>query len=147
MKQKNGQSVFYISLVVVLGMALWGIVSPESFGKEANKVFDSLTTNYGWLYLISVFSFIIFSIALASSKYGAIRLGPDDSRPEYSYVSWFAMLFSAGMGIGLVFWGIAEPLNHFMAPMGVEAGSAAAADFAIKKSFSTGVCILGQITV
>lgn len=133
--KKNSQNVFYISLVVVLGIALWGIISPESMGKQANRVFEYLTTSWGWLYLIGMFSFIIFSIALAVSKYGEIRLGPDDSRPEYSYVSWFAMLFSAGMGIGLVFWGIAEPLNHFMAPFGVEAGSAAAADFAIKKSF------------
>jgi glycine betaine transporter len=135
MKKQNGQSVFYISLVVVLGIALWGIVSPESFGKQANGVFNSLTANFGWLYLISMFSFIIFCVSLAVSKYGAIRLGPDDSRPEYSYVSWFAMLFSAGMGIGLVFWGIAEPLNHYMSSVAGEAGSTVAADFAIKKSF------------
>lgn len=135
MKKKNSQSVFYISLIVVLGIALWGIIGPESFGKQANAIFNSLTGNFGWLYMITMFSFIIFCISLAVSKYGSIRLGPDDSRPEYTYVSWFAMLFSAGMGIGLVFWGIAEPLNHFMAPMGVEAGSAAAADFAIQKSF------------
>lgn len=135
MNKKKSQSVFYISLVVVLGIALWGIIAPESFGVKANGVFDYLTTSFGWLYLITMFSFIIFSVYLASSKFGKIKLGPDDSKPEYSYVSWFAMLFSAGMGIGLVFWGIAEPLNHFMSSAGGEPGSAMAADFAMKKSF------------
>ncbi len=135
MNKKKNNNVFYISLVVVLGISLWGIISPESFGEKANGLFDHLTTSYGWLYLITMFSFILFSVYLASSKFGRIKLGPDDSKPEYSYVSWFAMLFSAGMGIGLVFWGIAEPLNHYMAPVGADPGSAAAADFAIKKSF------------
>jgi glycine betaine transporter len=133
--KKQNQTVFYVSLVVTLAIALWGIVSPDTFGVKANALFNYLTSSFGWLYLITMFSFIGFSVYVASSKYGAIKLGDDDSKPEYSYVSWFAMLFSAGMGIGLVFWGIAEPLNHFMAPLGAEAGSAAAADFAIKKSF------------
>lgn len=82
-----------------------------------------------------MFSFVVFSVVLAFSKYGRIRLGSEDSEPEYSYISWFAMLFSAVMGIGLVFWGVAEPLNHFMAPIGIEAGTPATADFAMKKSF------------
>jgi glycine betaine transporter len=82
-----------------------------------------------------MFTFVVFSIWIAFSKYGSIKLGPDDSEPEYSLISWFAMLFSAGMGVGLVFWGVAEPLNHFVNPLGMEGGTAAAADFAIKKSF------------
>lgn len=57
----------------------------------------------GWFYLIAMFSFVVFFVVLAFSKYGEIKLGPDDSQPKYSYISWFAMLFSAGMGIGLVF--------------------------------------------
>ena len=73
---------------------------------------------------------------IAFSKYGNIKLGPDDSEPEFSDASWFAMLFGAGMGIGLVFWGVAEPLSHFVnPPSGLEPGSIEAADFAIKASF------------
>jgi glycine betaine transporter len=132
---KNKNTVFYISLVVVFAIVLWGLVAPENFGSAANGLFSYLVGNFGWFYLISMFSFVIFSIWIAFSKYGSIKLGPDDSKPEYSYVSWFAMLFSAGMGIGLVFWGVAEPLNHFVAPLGMDGGTAAAADFAMKKSF------------
>lgn len=135
MEQKKDQSVFIISLVITFAITLWGIIVPEHFGNAANAIFKILVNNFGWFYLVSMFLFVCFSIGMAVSKYGKIKLGPDDSEPEYSYISWFAMLFSAGMGVGLVFWGVAEPLNHFMAPLGAEAGSAAAADFAIHKSF------------
>jgi glycine betaine transporter len=113
----------------------WGLVNPKSFSSSAYGLFDFLLNNFGWLYLITMFIFVVFSIGLAFSKYGNIKLGSDDSEPEYSYLSWFAMLFSAGMGIGLVFWGIAEPLNHYISPLGVKSGTAEAAKFAIKTSF------------
>ncbi|AOT71606.1 glycine betaine uptake BCCT transporter [Geosporobacter ferrireducens] len=135
MKKQKDQKVFFISLFVVFSIVLWGILDSEGFGRASAGVFNFLVDKFGWFYLLSMFSFVVFSVVLAFSKYGRIRLGPDDSEPEYSYISWFAMLFSAGMGIGLVFWGVAEPLNHFMAPLGIEAGTPAAADFAIKKSF------------
>ncbi len=121
MEQKTDRSVFIISLVVTFAFA--------------NGLFKFLVNQFGWFYLVSMFLFVCFSIGVAYSKYGRIKLGPDDSKPSYSYISWFAMLFSAGMGVGLVFWGVAEPLNHFMAPLGAEPGSPAAADFAIRKSF------------
>ena len=103
---KKDNKVFYISLIIVLIISLWGILSPESFGNIANRLFNFLTTQFGWFYLITMFGFVVFVLVIAFSKYGKIRLGPDDSKPEYSYISWFAMLFSAGMGIGLVFWGV-----------------------------------------
>lgn len=134
MKQKDN-SVFLISLVVVFSISLWGILSPVGFGEVANGIFAFLTNNFGWFYLLAMFFFVIFMFGIAVSKFGSIRLGEDDSKPEYSYLSWFAMLFSAGMGIGLVFWGVAEPLNHYMAPMNLEAGTAEAANFAIYTSF------------
>src|SRR5690606_26792571 len=121
--------------VIVLIISLWGIISPETFGDIANKIFNFLTTQFGWFYLISMFFFVAFMLIIAFSKYGSIKLGPDDSKPEYSFITWFAMLFCAGMGIGLVFWGVAEPLNHFMNPMGVEAATSEAANFAIFSSF------------
>ena len=135
MNKQKDQKVFYVSLFVVFAIVLWGVLAPENFGRASGGLFTFLVDKFRWFYLLSMFSFVVFSIALAFSKYGNIKLGPDDSKPEYSYISWFAMLFSAGMGIGLVFWGVAEPLNHFMAPLGAEVGTAAAADFAMKKSF------------
>lgn len=102
----------------------------------SSSLFKFLTNNFGWAYLISMLIFVIFAIVLAFSKYGNIKLGPDDSKPEYSNASWFAMLFGAGMGIGLVFWGVAEPISHFVNPMGgLKPGSIEAADFAMKSSF------------
>jgi glycine betaine transporter len=133
--KERGREVFVISLVVVFAIVLWGITMPDSFGGVANSIFDYLTMNFGWFYLITMTLFVVFCIWVALSKYGKIRLGKPDEEPEFSTISWFAMLFSAGMGVGLVFWGVAEPLNHFVSPLGIEGGTAAAADFALKTSF------------
>ncbi|MDW7672970.1 MAG: BCCT family transporter [Bacillota bacterium] len=136
MKNKSEfNSVMYVSLILVFAIVFWGILSPSSFGVAANGLFNFLVEKFGWLYLVSMFLFVAFAAFLAFSKYGNIKLGPDDSKPEFSNRSWFAMLFGAGMGIGLIFWGVAEPLNHFIAPIGAEPGTSAAANFAIKTSF------------
>lgn len=133
MKKMN--SVYLVSLVCVAILAIFGIAVPESFGKAANAAFAFLTGNFGWFYLIAMFFFVVFMMFIAFGRFGKIRLGSDDSKPEYSYISWFAMLFSAGMGIGLIFWGIAEPLNHYMAPFGVAPASPEAGEFAVYTSF------------
>ncbi len=133
---KKNNSVLYISLVVVFAIVFWGILSPENFESAANGLYELITINFSWLYLISMFIFVAFSLFIAFSKYGNIRLGPDDSKPDFKTSSWFAMLFGAGMGIGLVFFGVAEPLKHFVSPpFGLESGTAEAANFAIKSSF------------
>ncbi|NNJ33270.1 glycine betaine uptake BCCT transporter [Lacrimispora defluvii] len=123
--------VFYISFLITLTIVAFGLVAPQPFAKATSAANDFLVNNLGWFYLISMFAFVAFSLGIAFSKYGSIKLGPDDSVPEFSNRSWFAMLFGAGMGIGLVFWGVAEPLNHFMTFGATES----AADFAMKKSF------------
>ena len=133
--KKQTNLVFRISLILTSVIALWAVVFKESFTVVSNAVFGFLTSKFGWLYLIVMLFFVVFAVSIAFSKYGKLRLGPDDSRPEYSTVSWFAMLFGAGMGVGLVFWGISEPISHFVNPMGAEAGTAEAADFAIRASF------------
>ena len=131
---KNNQ-VFIISLVVITLIIIWGIVAPKNFETLGNLAYAFITVKFGWLYLVSMSFFVFFALFLALSKYGNIKLGPDDSKPEYSTLSWFAMLFAAGKGIGLIFWGVAEPISHFSNPPGIEPGSAAAADFAIRTSF------------
>ena len=80
-------------------------------------------------------SFFVFCIWLFFSKFRNIKLGDDNSKPEFSNISWFAMLFSAGIGIGLVFWGVSEPLMHYLNPLGMTGGTEEAKIFAFKKSF------------
>lgn len=134
-EMKKDNKVYYISLVVVFAIVGWGIAAPAGFGSAANGTFNFLVEKFGWLYLMSMFTFVAFCIYLAFSRYGSIKLGPDDSVPEFSNLSWFGMLFGSGMGIGLVFWGVAEPLFHYLSPPGMEGATAQAANFAIKQSF------------
>ncbi|MBY0085467.1 BCCT family transporter [Brevibacillus sp. M2.1A] len=127
---------FLISLVIVFVIVLFGAISPELFASAASHVLKVTTTNFGWFYLIVTFGFLIFCIFLAFSRYGQIPLGSDDDEPEYSLPTWFAMLFSAGMGIGLVFWGVAEPVSHYFAPpAGVTGQTTEAAQTALRYAF------------
>ncbi len=134
MKKRIG-SVFLISLLISLVLSLLSIFFNEKFKELSDELFSMITENFSWLYLLVMFVFVIYIIGLACSKYGDIRLGPDDSKPEYNTFSWFAMLFCAGMGVGLVFWGISEPVTHFIDPQGMEGGTERAAAFAFKSVF------------
>ncbi|RWZ52291.1 BCCT family transporter [Halobacillus fulvus] len=113
MKKQLRNPVFIISASVILILVILGAANPEGFGQVSGQLFNFTTINFGWFYLISVFGFVIFLVALALSKYGKIKLGPQDSKPEYPFFTWIGMLFSAGFGAGLVFWGVAEPMSHF----------------------------------
>lgn len=136
MKHKKPNLVFILAVCLILSIALWGFFLPDGFTLVAGAAFTFLTENFGWFYTLSMALFVGFAVWIGFfSKYKNMRLGPDDSRPEYSNTAWFAMLFSAGMGIGLVFWSVAEPMNFFAAPLGTEPGSPEAAKFAITKSF------------
>ena len=123
--------VFYVSLLITVAIVVIGLIIPKPFALAMNATKAFLVDTFGWFYLIAMFVFVIFSLMIAFSRFGNIKLGPDDSVPEFSNKSWFAMLFGAGMGIGLVFWGVAEPLNHFSTFGGTEQ----AADLAMQKSF------------
>lgn len=128
--------VLYVSVAIILVFVLWGIISPAALSSTFDSLLGFTTTQFGWFYLLAAVGFLIFSLYLAFSKYGSIKLGKDDDEPEYSNVSWFGMLFSAGMGIGLVFWGVAEPLSHFMnPPMDIQTQTAEAARVAMRYSF------------
>ncbi|WP_047154897.1 glycine betaine uptake BCCT transporter [Aneurinibacillus tyrosinisolvens] len=127
--------VFYISVAIVLLFVFWGGITPQSLSTTANYLLGVTTNKFGWFYLITTFFFLIFSLYLAFSKYGRIRLGSDDDDPEYSNLTWFAMLFSAGMGIGLVFWGVAEPLSHYITPPIGKGNNPEAARLAMRYSF------------
>ncbi len=133
--EKNKNLVFYISLVLIAIIAVWSVVLNESFTKVSDACFTFLTTDFGWLYLIAMLVFLVFVVYIAFGRYGGIRLGGDDSRPEYKNLTWFGLLFGCGMGVGLVFWGVAEPLTHYLDPAGAQGGTAEAADFAMKSFF------------
>ncbi|WP_256011652.1 glycine betaine uptake BCCT transporter [Desertivirga xinjiangensis] len=128
--------VFAIAAIVVLLFVLWGIISPQNLAETSTSLLNITTEKFGWFYLLATFSFLLFSIFLAFSRYGSIKLGEDDDVPQYSKKSWFAMLFSAGMGIGLVFWGAAEPLSHYIdPPQNASPQTAEAARLAMRYSF------------
>lgn len=113
--------VFYISISLILLFLIFGFIFPEQLLAATSNLFGFITNDLGWFYLATVLGVLLFSLYLAFGRFGKIRLGNDDDRPEYSNFSWFAMLFSAGMGIGLVFWGVAEPIFHYaQPPMGIE---------------------------
>lgn len=133
---KKTNLVFIISLVICAAIAIWAIALPDSFAAIGGAAFNFCTVDFGWLYNIAMLSFVIFVIAIALSKYGKIKLGPDDSTPDYSNVSWFAMLFGCGMGVGLVFWGCAQPICYLLAPAATEAaGSIDTAAWAMRACF------------
>jgi len=133
---KKFNPVYWVSIFITLGVVAWGLASPSSFGSFASALNGVLTTYCGWGYMLAMNIFVIFCIAIAVGRFGKVRLGPNDSRPEYSNMSWFAMLFSAGMGVGLVFYGAAEPLFHFAStPFGAAPGSIQAARDAMQISF------------
>jgi choline/glycine/proline betaine transport protein len=127
--------VFFGSAALILAFVVFGAVWPDLADRVFGDVQGWVTTTFGWFYVLAVAVFIVFAVAVALSSYGQVRLGPDDSRPEFSNTAWFAMLFSAGMGIGLMFFGVAEPLMHFGSPPTGEGGTIAAAREAMKITF------------
>jgi glycine betaine transporter len=132
---KIDQRIFWVSAVIGLLFVILAMISPEGVTNAFSVIFNFTIVNLGWSYLICGALFLFFCFALAFSKYGKIKLGKDDEKPEYSTATWFAMLFSAGMGIGLVFWGIAEPVYHFAGAPFSENGSTQAAAEAMRASF------------
>ncbi len=121
-----------ICLVVFLGI---GVAFPDWNAKNLPKALGFVTKHFSWLFVVSVTFFIGFCFWLLFSRYRHLRLGPADSRPDFSTASWFAMLFSAGMGIGLVFFGVYEPMYHFENPPTGEGGTGVAAAFALPMTF------------
>ncbi|WP_029893236.1 glycine betaine uptake BCCT transporter [Desulfohalovibrio reitneri] len=129
-------AVFVISLVIVLALSVFGVMDPVRLDSLSSWLHESIIKNFGWGYLTSAFIFLVLSLYIAFSKYGNIKLGGDHERPYYSYFGWFSMLFAAGMGIGMIFWGVAEPMSHYLnPPEHIAQSSGDAAEFAMRYSF------------
>jgi choline/glycine/proline betaine transport protein len=127
--------VFFGSAAMILAFVLWAALFPEAAETTFQAVQNWITETFGWFYMVAVAIFVIFAVSLALSPYGEIRLGADDARPEFGYLAWFAMLFSAGMGIGLMFYGVAEPIWHYASPAVGDGHTLDAAREAMKTSF------------
>ncbi|EHQ52765.1 choline/carnitine/betaine transporter [Ectothiorhodospira sp. PHS-1] len=108
--------MFITSAVLTLVFVLFAAIFTETAGTVFSAVQGWISDSAGWFYVLAVAGFVVFMVGVAVSSYGNIKLGPDHSQPDYSYASWFAMLFSAGMGIGLMFFGVAEPVMHYVSP-------------------------------
>lgn len=128
--------VFWPAAAIILVFVGLAVLLPERLGDTLGTLNDTVIGDLGWFYVLLVSSFIAFSVWVALSPMGRVVLGKDDEEPEFGLKSWFAMLFAAGMGIGLVFWGVAEPLNHFASPPpGTADGEPAAARAAMDTTF------------
>ena len=109
-------AVFWGSAVLIAGFVGWGLVAPERLGSVMSTALTWVIGNFGWAFILIATGVLVLCIVLAVSRWGRIRLGPDDSRPEFGTFSWVSMMFAAGLGAGLLFYGIAEPVSHWTAP-------------------------------
>ena len=127
--------VFYGSGLAILVFALWAMFFTEAAGTVIYAALAWISNSFGWFYFLAVVAYLVFVIAIACSRYGSIKLGPDHSEPEFNIVTWAAMLFSAGIGIDLIFYCIVEPVTQFMEPPVGEGGSVEAAREAMQLTF------------
>ncbi|WP_055482931.1 BCCT family transporter [Sphaerimonospora mesophila] len=129
--------LFLISAGLAAAFVAWGVFATDNLATVAGTAKDFVIEGFGWVFILTSAGFVFLAVALAISRYGRIRLGKDSDRPEFRTSSWVAMMFSAGMGIGLMFYGVAEPLNHLATPpLGLaEPGSKEAARLATEYSY------------
>ncbi|MFD9536245.1 BCCT family transporter [Streptomyces sp. NPDC060010] len=130
--------VVAIGVLAVLAVVAWAVLGEDSFDTASSTALAWVLGNFAWLFVIAADVFLVMCVVLALGRFGRIRLGDDDSEPEFTNLSWIAMMFSAGMGIGLMFYGVGEPLTHFLHPppaSGAAPGTGAAARAALDYSF------------
>lgn len=128
--------VFTVSAILILGFVASSFIFLPELRNTFNEAQAWIANQTGWFFVLITNMILFFVVYLAFSRFASVRLGGEDARPDYSYLSWFAMLFSAGMGIGLLFYSVAEPMYHLITPPhGAEAGSVMAAEDAMKTTF------------
>ncbi|MFE4582000.1 BCCT family transporter [Streptomyces chartreusis] len=110
------QVVFGVTAAITLAFVIWGWAGTDSLESVSTKMLNGLIHNGGWAFMLAASGFVVFALWLAISRYGRIHLGAEGEEPEFRTVSWVAMMFSAGMGIGLMFYGVSEPLAHYTTP-------------------------------
>ncbi|MDA3629030.1 BCCT family transporter [Saccharopolyspora oryzae] len=115
-KPRTDWVVFGVTAAIMFAIVIWGGLGTDSLSVASSAALDWLLVNTGWGFVLAATGFVVFALFLAFSKYGRIPLGQDGEKPEFRTISWIAMMFSAGMGIGLMFFGVSEPLTHFVSP-------------------------------
>ncbi len=127
--------VFFTSAIIVIITITLTLLFKDKAEQHFTEIQDFVANKAGWFFILSVNVFLVFMIYLAFSKFGNIRIGGQSAKPEFKTLSWFAMLFSAGMGIGLLFWSISEPIYHYLSPPMAAGETAEAAKEAMKFTF------------
>ncbi|MET8676615.1 BCCT family transporter [Streptomyces sp. NPDC004647] len=115
-RPKTDRVVFGVTAAATLAFVVWGALATDALEKTSGSLLGGLMHNAGWAFVLAASGFVVFALWLAVSRYGKITLGKEGEQPEFRTVSWVAMMFSAGMGIGLMFYGVSEPLSHFREP-------------------------------
>ncbi|WP_224483733.1 BCCT family transporter [Robertkochia aurantiaca] len=139
---------FWVSLAVTVVVIILALIAGEELGTVADNISRFISHNLSWFYVLLASVFLIFLFYLAFSRFGNVVLGPPDERPDFSDFSWYSMLFSAGMGVGILFWGTAEPMSHFLNPPNAVPGSVEAARGATAfASFHWGLHAWGVYTI
>ena len=132
---KVDKTIFGVSVVVYVLIFLFILLTPKVAETSVNAILGFTLSTVGWVYILAYAFIIVSFLAIGVSKYGKIKLGPPDSKPEYSFFSWMGLLFGAGLGVGLVFYGVYEPVSHFISAPFAESGSAEAAADAMRTTF------------
>ncbi|MGX1911997.1 BCCT family transporter [Streptomyces phaeochromogenes] len=114
--QHTDRVVFGVTAAITVAFVIWGSVATDSLKSASDTMLSGLIHNGGWAFMLAASGFVVFALWLAISRYGRIHLGAEGEEPEFKTVSWVAMMFSAGMGIGLMFYGVSEPLSHYTTP-------------------------------
>ncbi|WP_078904996.1 MULTISPECIES: BCCT family transporter [Streptomyces] len=115
-RARTDRIVFGVTAVLTVAFVVWGATATDSLENASSDLLDGLIRNGGWAFMLAASGFVVFALWLAVSRYGRITLGQESEGPEFRTVSWIAMMFSAGMGIGLMFYGVSEPLAHYGTP-------------------------------
>jgi choline/carnitine/betaine transport len=122
-ENRINKGVFVPALVLVAAVLAWGLIFTDSFQAASEAAFGWTANSVGWLFVLAATTFVAFVLWLAFSRYGSVRLGADGEEPRYRTSSWISMMFAAGMGIGLMFYGVSEPLSHYReTPPGAQPG-------------------------
>ncbi|MET0190287.1 MAG: BCCT family transporter, partial [Pseudonocardia sediminis] len=136
-RSRTDWTIFGVGAALVLVFLLWGLFGSESLSSTVSVLLEGLIRGGGWGFILAATGFVVFALWLAFSRFGKIRLGTDAEQPEFRTVSWIAMMFSAGMGIGLMFFGVNEPLSFFttsVPPGAAQPGSTEAMQVAMATS-------------
>ena len=127
--------VFWSSSLIAAAFIVFSLIQGAGMQEVFSTIQEGISTYAGWFFILCVNLFLFFCLFIAFSRYGRIRLGGPDARPEFSLFAWFAMLFSAGMGIGILFWSVGEPVTHYLSPPIGDGGSIESAEMAMELTF------------